>query len=279
MWTARAARAAIPRPIPPHPRPLSVIPVRPSRHSYAPIRHTPSPFRHSRTPPRHSRAPQSSFLRRQEPTLCPHPHAPSSPIHPSPLPGGRLGGGWKAASQHHQSRPAPIAHAALPPHQRSPSYPHPLRTFPRPPIVIPAPLPVIPAQAGTTHPTPLFPNSSLPPSRGEVRWGVECREPAHQSRPTPITHATPPPHPRFSVIPPSPPYIPTPPNRHSCALPRHSCAGRNPRSTHPPPPSSPIHPSPLPGGKVRWGVECRELAHQSRPTPTAQALLPPHLLT
>ena len=63
--------------------------------------------------------------------------------------------------------------------------------------VIPAPDSVIPAQAGTdappsvipaqagTHdhpiddatPAPPFPNSSLPPSRGEVRWGVESTEP------------------------------------------------------------------------------------------------------
>ena len=49
----------------------------------------------------------------------------------------------------------------------------------------PAPLSVIPAQAGTyAPPTPRapFPNSSLPPSRGEVRWGVERREPRTKLR-------------------------------------------------------------------------------------------------
>ncbi len=70
-----------------------------------------------------------------------------------------------------------------------------------------APFLVIPAQAGThLTPTP-FPNSSLPPSRGEVRWGVRGCD-----RPPPLT--LPPPHPRpRSVI---------------RAPSRHPCAGRNP---------------------------------------------------
>ncbi len=68
-------------------------------------------------------------------------------------------------------------------------------TTPRPPTVTPAPPPVIPAQAGTTththppsHPPTPFPNSSLPPSRGEARWGVGGTE--HTTTPAP---ATPPP--------------------------------------------------------------------------------------
>ena len=58
--------------------------------------------------------------------------------------------------------------------------------------VTPAPDSVIPAQAGThdhpindpTTPAPPFPNSSLPPSRGEVRWGVESTEPTTTPEPT-----------------------------------------------------------------------------------------------
>ena len=64
-----------------------------------------------------------SFLRRQEPTPTPN----HSPIHPSPLPGGRLGGGWEIASQRRPPSCTPIA-------------------FP----VVPAPPPVIPACAGMT---------------------------------------------------------------------------------------------------------------------------------
>ena len=84
-------------------------------------------------------------------------------------------------------------------------------------------------------PTPApFPNSSLPPSRGEVRWGVEAREPRTKPRSQPDP----------------PPATPAPPSRHSCA-------GRN----HPPPlnnpPPSPIHPSPLPGGRLGGGWESR----------------------
>ena len=59
--------------------------------------------------------------------------------------------------------------------------------------ITPAPDSVIPAQAGThdhpiddpTTPAPPFPNSSLPPSRGEVRWGVESTE--HTTNP-PFDH-------------------------------------------------------------------------------------------
>ena len=64
------------------------------------------------------------------------------------------------------------------------------------------------------HPSPtptLFPNSSLPPFRGEVRWGVERREPRTKPRSQRrLTSVIPAPHPR-----------------HSCAPSRHSCAGRN----------------------------------------------------
>ena len=45
-------------------------------------------------------------------------------------------------------------------------------------------------------PTPLFPNSSLPPLRGEVRWGVGAPN-KHSPSPTPI----PPPHFPSTVVP------------------------------------------------------------------------------
>ena len=160
-----------------------------------------------------------------------HPPPAPSPIHPSPLPGGRLGGGCEAANHHHRSCRAPIAHAA-------PS--------------------VIPAQAGThahrtTHPPPApSPNSSLPPSRGEVRWGVRSHKPAPPSVPrsdrlapgifTPIAHSAPlPGAPALAAdISPSPPPTPRPP-------------------------SSPIHPSPLPGGRLGGG-ETLQASTTSRAT-------------
>ena len=103
-----------------------------------------------------------------------HP-TPSSPppIHPSPLLGGRLGGGWEAPSVHQRPSGRPPT-----PHHHS------------------RPLSVIPAQAGTAppihrsclrrndgvgagrnpptpNPPPPFPNSSLPPFRGRLGGGWE----------------------------------------------------------------------------------------------------------
>ncbi len=68
--------------------------------------------------------PASSFLRRQEPS---HPNThPSSPIHPSPLPGGRLGGGWESrSSATRRAAPSPSCAAPL-------IAPRPLRLAPRP---------------------------------------------------------------------------------------------------------------------------------------------------
>ncbi len=168
----RAHTSVVPAPPPSIPRPLapSVTPV--------PLSVIPAP------PP--------SFLRRQEPT---HPRIHTSPtpspIHPSPLPGGRLGGGWKPASVY--QRPSGRLHSSRArSHFRRPCAPSVNSSPPRPLRHTCAPLrhscapSVIPAQAGThasTHPhIPYpFPNSSLPPSRGEVRWGVEASEPAPPS--------------------------------------------------------------------------------------------------
>ena len=123
-----------------------------------------------------------------QPHTPPHPSSPihpspsqraSAPIHPSPLPGGRLGGGWAPASVWQPLATTSITPPCLP-------YLRPLRHTYAPSV--------IPAQAGTkpTHTSaPLFPNSSLPPKRGEARWGVgahECAAAArhHLNRPSPL---------------------------------------------------------------------------------------------
>ncbi len=98
--------------------------------------------------------PSPSFLRRQEPATTIQ--LPPSPIHPSPLPGGRLGGVERREPPHHPHR-APIAHPFH--HPRAPlRHPHAPTAIPAPSPVIPAPSPVIPAQAGTTPHPPLPPN-------------------------------------------------------------------------------------------------------------------------
>ena len=140
-----------------------------------------------------------SFLRRQEPAR-PRRRAPLPPIHPSPLLGGRLGGGWEAASVH----------------QRPSGRPHSSRTYPR-----------------FRH--------SCPSSPSFLRLF-----------------------------------------RHSCALLRHSCAGRNPRNLTAAPPPSPIHPSPLEGGRLGGGWEAASVhqrpsghPHSSRTYPRFRHSYPP----
>ena len=77
------------------------------------------------------------------------------------------------------------------------------------------------------HPHIPFPNSSLPPSRGEVRWGWKPRAAAtSRARPNHPSHS-----PHTSFLHPLFRHScagrnPHPP-RHSCAPLRHSCAGRN----------------------------------------------------
>ncbi len=156
--------------------------------------------------------------------------------------------------------------------------------------IIPTPSSVIPAPphrhscAGRNPPpipqTPAAssPNSSLPPSRGEVRWGVERHEPPpatkrhpHSSRTHPHSHH-PRPLPRYPRPLPPPPRPPSPPralpspprpSRHPSPLPRHSCA---------PPPSflrpSPVIPAPLP----RHSCVGRNLRRQEPHTPAIHRL-------
>ncbi len=171
-------------------RPPSVIPASPSPPflgcppSAIPAPPSPSFLRPSSVIPaplfRHSCAPLPSFLRRQEPTQHPRP----SPIHPSPLPGGRLGGGWEAAIVlprslcHPHTRAQdpsfapPLAIRAPPRHSRPPSPFAPLRVIPAPLVVILAPLfrhscapLVIPAQAGTRRSPAFGAHLNIPTAR------------------------------------------------------------------------------------------------------------------
>ncbi len=191
MGGAAHRASATARPRPDHPRhPLSVTP--------APVPSHPRPLRHTRAPSRHTRA--LSVIPAPFPVIPAQagttPNPPPSPIHPSPLPGGRLGGGCGAPSQHHRS-PTP----------RSPT-PSPLRHT-RALSVIPAP-PLRHSCAGRNHPpqTHPLPQFIPPPFQGEARRGVRRTEPT-----PPLVHA---------------PITRAPPFRHACAPLRHSCAGRNP---------------------------------------------------
>ena len=177
--------------------PIAPHPDRPCPTSVAPalsVTHAPPSFLR---PHRHSCAV------RNPPTPTPSP----SPIHPSPLPGGRLGGGTKPRAGA-PIAPHPIAHASPPSRPHSPSH--------TPPPSFLRPLPSFLRRQEPTHPSVLLlPNSSLPPSRGEVRWGVGRPEPPPPALQAPIAHAS---H--------------SPSSLHPL---RHSCAGRNHRT----PPTSP----------------------------------------
>ena len=210
------------RPLHPPCRPVAL-----SHHSHAPSPPFPRPLSVIPTPP-------PSFLRRQEPNRPPRRPTPPAAPTPRPFPNSSLpplrgevrwgvGGPERASAvASHSNRPLhpPCRHVALPTilaalirHSRAPS--------------------VIPAQAGTqppattprstssAQPSPTLPNSSLPPSRGEVRWGVGGPEPSSAV----VSHPKRPFHPPMSPFPPFPR-----PLRHSHAPIRHSCAGRNLRA-------------------------------------------------
>ena len=187
--------------------------LRPPRHSCVGRNLRPQPSflrRQEPAPPRHScagRNPRSqpsflrpipSFLRRQEP---PAPTPTPAPFPNSSLPPSRGEARWGVGRC---EQAPPVAPAPLP---VAPALP---TVIPAPPTVIPAPPTVIPAQAGTRAPLPSplrpqpsflrrqeppaptptpapFPNSSLPPSRGEVRWGVGRCEQAPPVAPAPLS--------------------------------------------------------------------------------------------
>ena len=112
-----------------------------------------------------------------------------------------------------------------------------------------------PSCAGRNPPTPTaahHPNSSLPPSRGEVRWGVGVPSGRYGSRRAPIAR------PSRSVIRPSLSVIP-------------AQAGTYPPNSRLP---SQFIPPPFQGG-VRWGVGAPSGRHWSRRAPIAHAPLPP----
>ena len=136
---------------------------------------------------RHSCALSPSFLRRQEPGDFPV---------------------WRAALPHSAGRPHRITPEQTQTNLNKPEH----RQTPRPDRRAPRITPnkpkktILNTSRHPTQPTPtLFPNSSLPPFRGEVRWGVGRREP--RTKPRSQRRAT-------SVV--------------SAPPPRHSCAGRNP---------------------------------------------------
>ncbi len=163
----------------------------------------------SPTRPDHPRHPiPPSFLRRQEPAQTgtragsnPRRQQPTTPQHSFPSPFSNsslppLRGEVRWGVRGHEPPPPPALHAPITHATRhAPSFPR------HPPSFLRRQQPTAPQ-----HPFPApFPNSSLPPSRGEVRWGVERHEPPPPALHTPITHATR--HPR-----------------HPRATPRHSCA-------------------------------------------------------
>ena len=123
----------------------------------------------------------------------------------------------------------------------------------------------------TPHPTPVPPPQFIPPpfqGRGEVGGGKSRTSTAA------LQHHDLPSHP-VSVIPAPPPSSPRP-RRHSCApsvIPAqagtHACADaarpapQRPIQAQSP---SPIHPSPLPGGRLGGGWEA-PIVHPRSPTP------------
>ncbi len=181
------------------------------------------------------------------------------------------------------SAPSPNPDATPPSHPPQPSYPRPLchscalfrhscagrnpgdhQRLRSPPVSRHAHHPA------NTHP---FPNSSLPPTRGEVRRGVGSHKPTHQTRPAPI----PTPHlhrPRpnrhtrapLSLLRPPPSFLRRQEPRDPQPTPK-STPHTHP-SSHPPTPTpSPIHPSPPTRGEVRWGVRSHEPTPQAHPAP------------
>ena len=118
-----------------------------------------------------------------------------------------MGGERQRASAPIAPHPDPPRRTTIAPARLHPSLPRPHPSFLRPPSVIPASSRHSCAGRNpptSTHQGPLpQENSSLPPGRGEVRWGVKGSEPTHQSRHTPIVPAAPPPHPRLSPALPS----------------------------------------------------------------------------
>ena len=200
---------------------------------------TSHPLRHSRTP--HSVIPAPPPVIPAQAGTHPPQHPPLFPN--SSLPPGRGEVRWGVGGNERPpavvSRPNRPLHTLCRPCRPTAIPAHPPRHSRTPHSVIPAPPPVIPAQAGTHPPqhSPLFPNSSLPPKRGEVRWGVggNKRPPTVVSCPNRPLHTP--------CRPCRPSDIPAHPPRHSCPPPpsfphapfRHSCAGRNPPTPTPTP--------------------------------------------
>ena len=126
------------------------------------------------------------------------------------------------------------------------------------------PLPSFLRRQEPTHPSVrLHPNSSLPPSRGEVRWGVGSHKPAPPAVPRPDRLAPG----IFTRIAHSAPLPSTP------ALAARISPIPSPTPRLPPPP---IHPSPPSRGEARWGVRNHKPAPPAVPRPD---LLTPGIFT
>ena len=235
-----------------------------------------------------------------------HTHQANSPkkIHPSPLLGGRLGGGVGGHERPRRSYAPQSPLPSFPP--LSPSLRSPLPSFlrrqePAPPLVIPAPpSPVIPAQAGTNQHAPSkLPqeNSSLPPFRGRLGGGWEATSVrGDRTRPGRLSRHS---HPsRHPCAPPSSflrrqePAPPPPSLRPPIVIPAQ--AGTCAPTAIPAPPSSVIPaqagtnqhaPSKLPQensslppfrGEVRWGVGSHERPRRSYAPRSPLPSFPPH---
>ena len=294
-WTAPQVETT------PEPR----APLLPQRLPHFPQTASPTPtlppllLRPVARPPIAHLAPPPSFLRRQEPPTSTPTRFPNSSLPPS-RGEVRWGVGGHELSPPSRARPnrsprSPSAQSRAPQSLTPLPLRHscaPLPSFLRPLSVIPAP-PLRHSCAGRNHAPPRashhahqppsshpFPNSSLPPSRGEVRWGVGGHEPSPPVARAPIAHPTPPPPSR--ARPNRPPHFPLHPvARPQIAHPTPPPPSRAPSIAHPtPPPSflrrqeptlrrgylttltsrpaltpSPIHPSPLPGGRLGGGWE------------------------
>ncbi len=191
-----------PNQLPPHKLPTPTS----STYSDHPVRivanHQQQATTPKRTPPQAPNpvipAPPQPVIPAQAGTTTSTHHAHPHPVIPAPPPtvipaqaGTRATPpSFRPPSRHSCAPPPSFLRRQEPPHPRTTHTPIP--SFPRPP---PSFLRRQEPPHPRTHPpTPPLPNSSLPPFRGEARWGVGGHEPAPQFVSPPIPPAAPTPH-------------------------------------------------------------------------------------